>query len=393
MTPGPESFARAGRPGPRRAPTAGFTLVELMVAMGIFVALGAALVTMVYAAADAWRAGERRRIVYERAQAALSMLALDLAAVYSREPVQEGVPMARFFCEQEGGGYRLSFVRTFETGPERAITFFAGSRGGQGAPYTDGFTGDPAGLKPLGGLLGVSYFLRGRELRRATLAPPAAPGRDATSARIIAPGEGERIADNVLYLGFRFWTQYTTSWDAPPPDPRSLKTKTARGPEIVWDSTRGAGIGALDPQTGRMRPFAMARGVESLAEGSDDVFPEIVEVTLVVEPDERRAVRAELVEPLSEAGSVMNVTSTAGFDDPSAGSPWLLVGNEWVRCAEKSKRSFRLSARGERGTARSSHPVGTVVRAGTTFVQRIHVSAFREDWSTEADFRAKVGSP
>lgn len=368
----------------------GFTLVELMVAMAIFIALGTALVTMLYAAADAWRAGERRRIVYERAQEALMMLELDLTAVFSQEPVPEGVPMARFFCERTGDGYKLSFVRTFEAGPERAFTFFAGSKGAGGLRYTERFAGDPSQLAPIGGLLGVSYFLKDGELRRAVSGPPEPPRADPQGVRLTATGEGECIARNVLYLGFRFWTQYTSSWEAPPPDVRSLRFKSARGPETVWDSTRGAGIGDIDPQTGRMRPFALARGPESLADPSDDVFPEIVEVTLVLEPDERRAVRTELVEPLSEAGSVASVASTKGFDDPSFGSNWLLIGSEWVRYSEKTPRAFILSARGGRGTARTSHGIGTYVRAGTTFVKRIYIPSFREDWSSEEDFLRKA---
>ena len=158
----------------------GFTLVEMLVAMSIFIALGGALVAMSHQAMEAWRVGETKRLAYERAEAVFSQMALDLNAAYTRGPATaKGVPMARLFCTGGGGApQRLSFVRTFETGPERSITYYAGSAKGATTDYTDSFTGDPRTLRPLGGLLGVTYHLDGRKLRRAALGPPATPGKN-----------------------------------------------------------------------------------------------------------------------------------------------------------------------------------------------------------------------
>jgi hypothetical protein len=189
-------------------------------------------------------------------------------------------------------------------------------------------------------------------------------------------------------VGFRFWTQYTRSWVGPAVD---LKNRRAgSGPETIWDSTRGAEIGATDPETGQVRPFALARGSDSLSVPSDDVFPEIVEVTLVVEPDVRRAVRTDLVDPMTEGDTIARVASTKGFMGPKSSSGYLLIGNEWVRYVEKTARTFRISKRGQRGTARGSHAIGTKVRIGETFVMRFHVPGYREDWSTEVDFLEKI---
>jgi hypothetical protein len=203
----------------------------------------------------------------------------------------------------------------------------------------------------------------------------------------VARGTPAVLGTDCLHLGFRFWTQHTVNWDAPPPD---QKKPAGAGPESIWDSTRGTGITAVDEKTGQPRLFCLARGIESLAYPADDVFPAIVEVTFVVEPDERRALKTELVEPMSESDPHAVVATTAGFEDPATVSPYLLIGSEWVRCKSKDRTRFTIAARGVRGTPRASHEIGTVVRAGTTFVMRAYVPAFRDDWSSMKDFLQNV---
>jgi len=360
----------------------GFTLVEVLVSIGIFMVMGAALVTLWRLGLGMWGRGERRRKTYEQAQGVLAQIALDLEAAYTREPIRKGRPTARFICTRDkGGAQRLSFVRTFETGPERAYTYHAV---GGGAAYTDGFAGDGTSLGAIGGVLGVSWFRAGRELRRATLGPPASTPLSTTGG---APGEV--VSPNCLYLGFRFWSQYTTTWNEPT---GAITAKGARPwPETVWDSTRGAGvIEPIDP-SGRARPFSLARGRLSLDEPFDDVFPEIVEITLVVEPDENRTLRTETAQYLSAYDTELRVASTRGFDDPSTGPMFLLVGDEWVKVRAKRERSFSLSGRGLRGTEASEHEEWTTVRQGTTFVMRVGIPGYRTDWSTEADLKRRAG--
>jgi hypothetical protein len=356
----------------------------VLVSIGIFVIMGAALVTLWRLGLGMWARGERRRKTYEQAQSVLAQVALDLETAYTREPIQQGLPTARFFCTRDKTGMqRLSFVRTFETGPERAYTYHAGDGGNS---YTDGFTGDGTSLKAIGGLLGVSYFRTGRELRRATLGPPSPTTTGARTTTGSSPGEV--VSANCLYLGFRFWSQYTTTWDEPT---GSRSSKRGRPwPETVWDSTRGAGVvEPIDP-SGRARAFSLARGQLSLEEPFDDIFPEIVEITLVVEPHKNRTLRTELTSWAGASSEKIDVASTRGFDDPSMGPMFLLVGDEWVKVKKKRKRGFLLSGRGLRGTEPSEHDEWTIVRQGTTFTMRVGVPGYRTNWSSEADFRRRV---
>jgi len=69
-----------------RNPKSGFTLVEILVAMGVFVILGIALVGLMGAAVDSWRQGEAGRLVNERLQALQRQIADDLAAAVLDQP-------------------------------------------------------------------------------------------------------------------------------------------------------------------------------------------------------------------------------------------------------------------------------------------------------------------
>src|SRR5258705_8911349 len=43
----------------------------------------------------------------------------------------------------------------------------------------------------------------------------------------------------ILYLGLKFWTQFTTTWDETAPITRGTPNSRQRsGPELLWDSTR-----------------------------------------------------------------------------------------------------------------------------------------------------------
>ena len=61
----------------------GMTLIELMVAMSIFLVLGAGLVMFLRVGIQTWRVGERRREVYERGQAILDQMAGDFSCTFS----------------------------------------------------------------------------------------------------------------------------------------------------------------------------------------------------------------------------------------------------------------------------------------------------------------------
>ena len=67
----------------RASSVGGLTLIELMVAMTIFLLLGGGLVMFLRVGIDTWRVGETRREAFERAGAILETLADDLRCTFS----------------------------------------------------------------------------------------------------------------------------------------------------------------------------------------------------------------------------------------------------------------------------------------------------------------------
>ncbi len=109
--------------------TSGITLIELMVAMTVFLMLGGALVMFLNTGIRTWRVGEARREAFERAQAILETLADDLSSTFP-DPSHgtHGEVDVIFLSDYDDQGrQRLRFVRTLAGEMRHPITQDAGS--------------------------------------------------------------------------------------------------------------------------------------------------------------------------------------------------------------------------------------------------------------------------
>lgn len=385
----------------------GVTLIELMVAMTVFLLLGLMLVGLLSGALSLWRECESGGVVYERAEEVLRAIEEDLSAAFTHAPAGTNDVRAQFLCEPDpdaaapAGAQRLLLVRTFGGGPERVFLAEAGDRvdatgwppsGGLPAgpddmdmdpttgrideEYYDGADEDRDGfvdedLRAVGGLASVCYVRRGRDLLRGVRAPVDAPPEAAARC-------AQKLCGDVLYLGFQFWTQETETWADLPPVP--AKKGARRGPERIWDSTRG--------REGALKGFLFHKGPDSLDNPSDDVFPELVRVVLVVEPSAERGRRTVLRRELLAGETHIRVGSTRGFPEPAkrldpggrTEGAYALVGDEWIEYDERLDQALHIARRGCRGARKRDHPEGTEVRVGRTFVAVFRVPAYREDW-------------
>src|SRR5690606_25873194 len=105
-----------------------FTLIEILVATGILVTLGTALLVILRGGLEVWRRTEARRESYDQAQAILLQLREDLTAAIAphRTPVRGlGDVEARLWCEPPPT--RLFLVRAPTGESEHPITGHAGS--------------------------------------------------------------------------------------------------------------------------------------------------------------------------------------------------------------------------------------------------------------------------
>jgi hypothetical protein len=196
---------------------------------------------------------------------------------------------------------------------------------------------------------------------------PPVPEDEAFFLRVFAVP----IAEDILHLEFRFWGPTTNTWDEVPclADPRPSQRS---GPLWYWDSTRAL----LDTGVSRDEWNWKPRD-GSLADGSDDIFPERVEVVVVIrESDDPLGPR--LAEDLGDKDGTLTLTAEVPLPEDPA-DRHVLVGGEWIaiEAAAGNKLAVAASGRGGRGTTAAKHERGTRVETGTAFRRVVEIPGFR----------------
>ena len=375
--------------GPARA----LTLVEVLITLVIFVLLAGFMMLAVREVVTQWGLGERRRVLYEKAAGVLDLMATDVRLVATQEPAGVGEVIVRFIgdVEKGTGKQRMMFVRSFEAGPERAITFNNGDgrfndmefKPPDGAkpvapakiknvPDTDNYTGLKVGdFKPLKGLAMVGYFENNQILYRAIRAPV-----QGSMTALIQPTQSQALATDVLYLSFDYWSQNTQTWDEQPPQSKTF------GPEKIWDSTRGIDMFPLNK-------FSLHRDRDSLNDPEDDVFPEMVRITLTVDSSMPRCIYTKLLNEIGDIDGVIEVDSVKGFEDGGLNDSYIRIDDEWMHYKQKSEGKFVLDRRGARGTLAKGHLANAIVRTGKTFRRIVYVPNWREDLTPDDVYAAR----
>ncbi|MEQ8762686.1 MAG: hypothetical protein RL885_02080 [Planctomycetota bacterium] len=350
---------------------AGVTLVELLVAMGLFVALGLMMMQLVRGGLRLWRTGERQREVQERFEVFAETLVRDFRLMASNS---DRDPRIRLLADWAPGGefFRVRWVRQFpeeladrrlrresEIGAEARVYRL-------GTPFSEEEGDEGPGYLPTGGLAEVAWvaipdespsaFAGDFALYRAVLAPPGTPQGlfgsgaldDVASVRALA----REVAKGVLYVDWRFASSGSTSWDDAEP---------------VWDSTREV----LSSEV-----FSEARDVRY--GGSDrslDVFPARVRVTIVLDEGPDRQTRIQRT--ADRSASEIDVDDGDKLGTLEAGD-FVKIGAEWVQVASRNGDRLRVQQRGARDTLSATHTRGTPVRVGRTFIRVIEIPMGRE---------------
>ncbi|MCH2582335.1 MAG: hypothetical protein MK133_14180, partial [Planctomycetes bacterium] len=117
MMPSPRSSHIAGHR------TGGYTLLEVVIAVGILVMLGSGLATLLTQGISIWRRAENRGRVYDQARILLERMSEDLrSAVVLSGSGAGGGAWVRFICDEDYlGRQRLRFVRTISAETSNAI--------------------------------------------------------------------------------------------------------------------------------------------------------------------------------------------------------------------------------------------------------------------------------
>ncbi len=166
------------------------------------------------------------------------------------------------------------------------------------------------------------------------------------------------VATGLLHVEFQFWTQLTTAWGNSGRD----------GPVRVWDSARAGllvgkddGTDAVGDEFGGGFPFDLFP--KSLRDPRDDVWPRWVRIVMTVGYGSESPPEALVVGNFGPSDKELTVNRVDRLPDPRQ-NPWIKVDAEWIRVQTVAGRRLGGLQRGQRGTKAVAHGPGTAVRAG-----------------------------
>jgi len=368
----------------RRRPERGITLVELLVALGLFLALSLTLYAFVRGGLHMWRTGERGMSFAERSQVVLDLLTEDLQCAYVPPAAADGAPIARFLCDLGADadgklgpyGSRLRFVRAIGGelyDPEtRGTPPLAADTAKKALAAQVEQMAKTAGLgvpRVPGGLVEIAWTVVGTgsgpgTLYRGRLFPlgrtdsffeKLPQSRQEADERLIP------VLDGVLRFQLRFDNQNTVSG-------AETLGGTSSGRDQVWDSTRGL-----------LKAFSLFQGLESALVARDDVFPSAAQLTLTLTRPDDASFGTSLRQAVDEGDQVLPLAALEPLRDLKADE--VLVDEEWLRLSPGSSRDVKIIERGAHGTRAVPHPFGATVWVGTTTTARIEIPCHREDWN------------
>lgn len=367
------------------------TLLEVLVAFIIFVLMIGALVSLANTGLETWTAGESRKDSYERAHAVLAVVTEDLRNAVSENAIytdgrEEFMPAALLCDYDPKGAQRLRLVRGGDMERVQVQPAMQLTRRAPSMYYGDfwevAYVPDS---DPAKNLLyrAVRYFDRRKDYTLLRDQDIQKTGSEwfQRYATVLERG--------VLYLGFRFWTQDTQTWQPQGSRVHTCSVERHRGlvqlaspgkcpvcqrptvertvqlsesPSDLWDSTR-----RLEPSF-RLHKTTQARN------DPDFVYPEIVQVTLVLESFASETRGLQLDAPLGETDTTIRISETRDLADPPG---FVKIDSEWIEYEGRTYDELKVKTRGARGTKAAPHKQGAVVHFGETFVTEVRLPAYR----------------
>ena len=411
----------------------GFTLLEILIAMSIFVMLGSMVVVFMRQSLDIFYTGTKESAQYDRQDGILPQVRADLANLTMPASFQApSPPPPQELLERKGAEapppapptlvrLRAGYIKLKKAGMPKFKDYpcpyiaFVVSDANEGAdrlrrragevPAKDGNLKSLTTASAISGDASTRYKATGGLMEIIWIAAP-------TSVMDPDPGSPEWPAILTLYRGFR----------TPVGDPeKSLlvpenldtpdKIKAACSPVAKgllhfgatwrrvfadsWEEELGVGLGEQAPYVGGTwdstrgleKTWPLYKGPESLSDPSDDVFPPFVrlEATLA-QVSQFGAGRGEftLTEGAGADSQVLKISDPDILLRPNLGKiRWIKVGGEWMsyelRDVNYGKREVRVR-RGRRGTQKVAHENGAWCYVGTPANLQMRLPVFRDGY-------------
>jgi len=400
---------RTPNPTSRRA---GYSLTELLMAMGLFSLLGIGLVALLSRASDFLTTGQQGAETMDALQTFTEAFSADVETLYTAPDANTGRPAVRMysdFVDTDVDGdekadariQRLFFTRLIPREATRPMTRSAGTAvGSEGVldQQGDADEADAGTLRATGGLMEVfwtavpdrkedpavmtlyrgfrspiggekSLFPTGAALEPGVLPEAKGPVNRAQIAEVARP-----LLSGILYFGVQFWSRKTKTWNED-------ETPRNGGPLHTWDSTRG-----ILPAIGRgsrYEGFHLAKGEASVEDTTDDTFPRRMRVTLVVEQVGNAAATGFLASDASADAKYLDLQDARFVPAADTTKRYVKVGAEWIQFTGIEGNTLTGCVRGARGTQAAAHGIGDMVHHGRTVVREYTVATFRDTYQDD----------
>ncbi|MDC1142025.1 prepilin-type N-terminal cleavage/methylation domain-containing protein [Planctomycetota bacterium] len=365
--------------------TAGFTLIELMVAISLLLVLGVIVIGIMTNAMHISRGATARGKAFESAQTLIHRVHRDFSQIVgsSAHPAGSNPDMAFTLAEDPYGRQIIGFNRAWGEENKTLAGFDAGRGSGQQGWNTEYNGRNPTGqVRPSGGNLEVVYMFE--------------PVRD--SLRLYRAERAVANPANGLLTAVGAWAFDLEGSDADQMAPMAAIRQARIGGESLWDQFElvadnivAFSIEAWDDDfanaqafyattmswfAGTDGPVTRWRVSQRLADRQFPL-PKAVRLTLIVASDDPVRAETDLLATLGRGQTSMSVDDTQGFPDLGSGGTYLRVNGELIAYGGKSDGLFTSLARGALGSREQDHMAGDKVIAGDAFVKVIQIPVTR----------------
>ncbi|HED65711.1 MAG TPA: hypothetical protein ENJ09_09175 [Planctomycetes bacterium] len=367
---------------PRRTQRSAFTLVELLLALGLLSILTLALVQLLDTSLGIWRRAETGRDLAEIGGAALDLIARDLRTLEGGPRGDLVADWKRFDLDRDGNASlalpRLRLVRQADA----ADLLRAGAQEAVDASQADS-------LESGGGALEVDPHAKGVLQVVWMLVPSRSSAPDERALSELVRGE-RRLEDEGLDF---FDPGFFATGGKPPAGSVELVTGGVLWLEFLFAAKTSViedgwnvGTGLADCSQswdawGRERPDTeetfLNQGAAGMQSAPDHAaLPRRVRIVLEIERPRDLRARTRIESALDAEINELAVGDERRLPGPGG---FVLIDEEWMEILSTG-RGYAIVKRARRGTRATLHDAGALIHHGERLVREVPIATAREDW-------------